>query len=329
MKKIILFGALISSVSLQAQTTASNGILQSPSGKDLLLNTETSGATRMSLLKTNGFVGINQLNPVYNLQIHGTSDYIDDGSQTSIDQGPGGGIKGETPIQPKSGINYGKTARIGLTNTITSNGVNDGTVLQMSENNFYLLNREAGNMSFGIPGLNFLLDYNTHRSWLGLSASSSADYGRMNIQGSDNGLYLRTTSSGKFGLSIRSASLTDNAIQVMGTDGATRNFSVLANGQVYARKYTTTLSNIPDYVFDPSYQLMSFEDLRLYLLANRHLPNVPSASEYTEQGVDLGEMNRVLLEKTEELTLYILQLEERVKQLEAAQAAESTGNSGN
>lgn len=128
-------------------------------------------------------------------------------------------------------------------------------------------------------------------------------------------MFIQTGASGKYGLSIKPYAATDNAIQVMGVSG-TKNFAVRSNGEVYARKYTTTLNNIPDYVFEPSYKLMPINELRSYLQANRHLPNVPSAKQYAEDGVDLGEMNRVLLEKTEELTLYLLQLEERIRQLE-------------
>ena len=102
----------------------------------------------------------------------------------------------------------------------------------------------------------------------------------------------------------------------MGTNGTDRNFSVQANGHVFARKYTTTLANIPDYVFNSDYNLMPLSDLRTYINTNKHLPNIPSATEYEETGVDLGELNRLLLEKTEELTLYILQLEERLSKLE-------------
>jgi hypothetical protein len=58
------------------------------------------------------------------------------------------------------------------------------------------------------------------------------------------------------------------------------------------------------------------DELRSYITTNKHLPNVPSANEFAETGVDLGELNRLLLEKVEELTLYILQLEERTKRLE-------------
>ncbi|MNY18686.1 hypothetical protein D3C86_1520820 [compost metagenome] len=61
---------------------------------------------------------------------------------------------------------------------------------------------------------------------------------------------------------------------------------------------------------------MPLNELKEFIRVNSHLPNVPSAAEYAETGVDLGEMNRVLLEKVEELTLYILQMEDRLKSLE-------------
>ncbi|PZE15819.1 hypothetical protein DNU06_16230 [Putridiphycobacter roseus] len=88
------------------------------------------------------------------------------------------------------------------------------------------------------------------------------------------------------------------------------------NGFVFARKYTTTLASIPDYVFEPDYKLLTFDELRVYIEENKHLPNIPSAEQYEETGVDLGELNRLLLEKVEELTLYTLQLEERLSKLE-------------
>jgi hypothetical protein len=63
---------------------------------------------------------------------------------------------------------------------------------------------------------------------------------------------------------------------------------------------------------------MPLNELKSYIRNNKHLPNIPSAKEIeTKNGeVDLGEMNRLLLEKLEETTLYIFQLEERIKVLE-------------
>lgn len=64
----------------------------------------------------------------------------------------------------------------------------------------------------------------------------------------------------------------------------------------------------PDYVFDASYNLPSLEELNAYIKINRHLPEVPSACAMEENGVNLGEMNMILLKKVEELTLYVIEL---------------------
>ena len=76
------------------------------------------------------------------------------------------------------------------------------------------------------------------------------------------------------------------------------------------------LSWWPDYVFCSDYQLMPLKDLREYITANRHLPNVPSETEVMENGIELGDMQSVLLEKIEEMTLYLLQQQETIEQLE-------------
>ena len=73
-----------------------------------------------------------------------------------------------------------------------------------------------------------------------------------------------------------------------------------------------------DYVFDDEYRLMSLDELSEFIKTNKHLPNIPSEAEVMKEGsFELGEMNKMLLEKIEELTLYILQQEERIKALEA------------
>jgi len=77
-------------------------------------------------------------------------------------------------------------------------------------------------------------------------------------------------------------------------------------------------ANWSDYVFEKTYKLKSFEELESYILANKHLPNIPSAEEMVKEGLDVANMDAKLLEKIEELHLYFLQLEKRLKDLEAA-----------
>ena len=62
----------------------------------------------------------------------------------------------------------------------------------------------------------------------------------------------------------------------------------------------------PDYVFEETYNLPSLSDTENYIKQNKHLPEVPSACEMEENGINLSEMNMILLKKVEELTLYLL-----------------------
>ena len=99
-----------------------------------------------------------------------------------------------------------------------------------------------------------------------------------------------------------------------------RLFQVGSNGIVRAREIIVDdANNWPDYVFKDDYYLLPMDELRAYITANRHLPNIPSSREIDENGVRLAEMNRLLLEKIEELTLYMLQQEVRIRQLEKMQ----------
>ncbi len=71
----------------------------------------------------------------------------------------------------------------------------------------------------------------------------------------------------------------------------------------------------PDYVFEADYLMMSLDELRDFISENKHLPGVPSASEMETNGINLEEMNYMLLEKIEELTLHILGQQERIEKL--------------
>jgi hypothetical protein len=83
----------------------------------------------------------------------------------------------------------------------------------------------------------------------------------------------------------------------------------------------------PDYVFEtyyngfselmPEYRLISLEELETFLKENNHLPNVPSAETMQTEGISLKEMNLILLQKIEELTLYTLQQQKEIDELKS------------
>ena len=71
-----------------------------------------------------------------------------------------------------------------------------------------------------------------------------------------------------------------------------------------------------DYVFEEDYDLLSLAEVKRHIEEKGHLPNVPSAAEVEKNGIELGNMNAKLLEKIEELTLYIIAQDARIKELE-------------
>jgi len=72
-----------------------------------------------------------------------------------------------------------------------------------------------------------------------------------------------------------------------------------------------------DFVFEDNYNLKSLNEVESFIKENKHLPEIPTAKEVQENGVSLGEMQTKLLQKVEELTLYIIEQEKRIKELES------------
>ncbi|MBK9638695.1 MAG: hypothetical protein IPO63_13120 [Bacteroidetes bacterium] len=108
------------------------------------------------------------------------------------------------------------------------------------------------------------------------------------------------------------------AIAVVNTVGNVENFLVYGDGTVFARELKIRATSFihPDYVFDEDYQLMPLLELEKYFKTNKHLPNIPSTKDVKENdGVNVGEMQNKLLEKVEELTLYLVQIHKENEKL--------------
>lgn len=87
------------------------------------------------------------------------------------------------------------------------------------------------------------------------------------------------------------------------------------NGLIHAKEVKVDLVGWPDFVFQNNYKLTSLTILEKEIEKLGHLPNVPSAKEVSENGVNLGEINKILLQKVEELTLYIIQMNKEIEKL--------------
>lgn len=72
-------------------------------------------------------------------------------------------------------------------------------------------------------------------------------------------------------------------------------------------------------VFDPGYRLAPLVEVEAYAKANKHLPNAPAIEDLDEKEIDAAQTNRALLQKIEELTLHVIQLEKRIQAFEEKQ----------
>jgi hypothetical protein len=99
----------------------------------------------------------------------------------------------------------------------------------------------------------------------------------------------------------------------VGIGTTTPDATLAVKGQVHAQEVKVDLNGAiaPDYVFEKDYFLPSLESVKTYIDKNKHLPEVPSAKEMEANGINLSEMNMLLLKKVEELTLYVIELKKR------------------
>mgnify|MGYP003313202970 CR=1 FL=1 len=127
-------------------------------------------------------------------------------------------------------------------------------------------------------------------------------YGNRNVyinRYTSNGDVIMTAGSGQVGIGV------DDPEYKLDVAGTIRANEIIVN---------TTGA---DFVFADDYQLRPLSEVKAFITENKHLPEIKSAQEMQENGVGINELQTQLLQKIEELTLYILQQEERIKALEA------------
>jgi hypothetical protein len=282
----------------------------------------TTGAPRLRMRVTGaGNVGIGVDAPTVRLDVNGNSNFTGNTTVTGNSTVSGVGtfndklsVKGcinmqysSTYAQPTGGyswINYYAG------NAELPNGTNfSGTYYNVSSGylttkSYHVYNHYKGNMVFE------KLDAN------GLNPVT-----QMYIQGGTGfvGIGLATSVVPQAKLHVQGTSyFTDN--MVVGASLPTPfsvggvNAKLSVKGIIVAEKLKVTLTGWPDYVFDDSYQLPSLETVEAYIKTNKHLANVPSAEEVEKNGLDVGDNNAALLRKVEELTLYLIEQNKKLKE---------------
>lgn len=99
--------------------------------------------------------------------------------------------------------------------------------------------------------------------------------------------------------------------------GSYTNALLNVNGTMAAREIIVTAQNWADFVFAEGYSLPNLYDIEKYYLANKHLPEIPSEKEIIDNGIDVAEMNKLLLQKIEELTILMVKQQKEIDELKS------------
>lgn len=140
-----------------------------------------------------------------------------------------------------------------------------------------------------------------YRAYIGSTNGENGDYNSLVFAVADEKEAMRITGNGNVG------------IGTLNTQG----YKLGVNGKIAATEVKVALyDKWPDFVFEDSYQLPTIEEVEYQITTQGHLKDIPSAAEVEQDGFFLGNMNAKLLQKIEELTLYIIQQNKQINQLE-------------
>ncbi|MDR1112867.1 MAG: hypothetical protein LBL18_03815 [Bacteroidales bacterium] len=137
--------------------------------------------------------------------------------------------------------------------------------------------------------------------YMGVSTKHRVSY----IQSADT-----WTASNTLALNARGGS-----VAIGTTDAKGYRFAVAGN-MIAEQIFCKLQQNWPDFVFNDNYNLKPLPTVEQYIKAHNHLPDVPAATEVEEAGIDLGQMNAILLQKIEELTLYLIEQNKKIEDLQ-------------
>ncbi|WP_025743442.1 hypothetical protein [Aquimarina pacifica] len=262
---------------------------------DLILKTE--GTERLRINDDTGNVGIGATNPTSKLQVVGDIK-LDD--KITFDNG-----------DMLSTIGYtGDETDFNITTSADDLNIYSGTSIQNRTAEYFITSDY-----FSFRGDEFSINSDEDVSFHGTGAFHVRNADEINMAtGNDlainagQGVNIQAET-----FSVQAESYFANNVGI-GTPNPKNKLSV--NGTIWAKEVKVSLTDAADWVFEEDYNLRPLEEVAAYIKENKHLPEIPSAEEFRQNDMKVSEMTNKLLQKIEELTLYILQQEERIKVLE-------------
>jgi hypothetical protein len=207
-------------------------------------------------------------------------------------------------IQGNKGVEIATTNQYGTARTVmTVKDENVGIGTEDPETSLEVHHgtlRVSGGQSFGQDYARFVVD-----------PGGSYEHRLMELRNDQQGEIMVVNGNGKVGIGINTP---DYTLDIDGNSRISNDLKVCQN--VFADELIATAPDWCDFVFDEEYELMSIDSLKRFIETNKHLPDIQKGELIEQNGLKLKEMNQKMMQKIEELTLYIIKLEDRIDQLE-------------
>ncbi len=179
-----------------------------------------------------------------------------------------------------------------------------------------IFNASFGNF-MGYQGINASRNINSH-NWT-ISGGSGGAIFTADVTGS---IMLIPIKNAQGGLTLSDEDIQKRRVVQIGAgtispDNKLVGAYMMVNGNIIAKEVEVKIDGWwPDYVFEKKYDLMPLAEVEQYINKHKHLPLVPSASDVEKNGIALGQNQAILLQKIEELTLYVIELNKKNEQLQ-------------
>ncbi len=251
------------------------------------------------VLGNNVNVGIGTTSPKAKLDVSGAGTF--DGNSLSV--GNTTGLANERVM-----LYYDGTVARARLNTVSNVSLGFGT---SGVNDRVLIDKD-GNVGIGLaaPIAKLHLSVNGTNAYQGLAITSTISGGKT--------LTINQGTAGKLNFT------NPGVVDLMTMDFTSQNVGIGTISPAYRLDVCGTIrakelrveTGWCDYVFEKNYQLRSIDDLEEFIKYNKHLPGIAPAAQVEKEGLKVAEMNKAMMEKIEELTLYVIQLSKENKKLQ-------------